>query len=595
MAYKVYGNMRFLPRSDTSANWEAANPVLERGEWGAVTGVNEAGDLLDTVQRMKVGDGVTPWNDLPWWNGPQGPQGEKGDKGPQGPQGIQGPKGEAGVCKFIAVNELPMENIENAIYLLPVEGGAAGNLFDEYIYFDGVWERLGSVGVEVNLDEYVKNTDYATNGKGGVVKILASQGIKINDSGVISLQAANNVLIDEKKNTTYPIMPNKIDYAVKVGLTTNTETLTDEEKASACEWLGAVPLNTTTDTHFNRLYGVDKNGEQKLFGAAIMQAANTIPISDDYGCLYVADPKVNNHATSKQYVDNAIVNNLTALAIPNVITDCGKSLTVDDVSPLAHKCSLKLTSDTYEGVASGSNNIYDFNAENMLVGAYRGSVDTSTSPPSSMSYTFNDNGTITINGVTDPVGVFFGIQIHFYNLEKGKTYTFSLRSNQNEELYMEILTANDWSSSDGSGKTGSTIKCTFTVTDVDGHHWCDVACCAPDFDADYNIVDRQIENLILYPQLELGDTMTDWGEYGGSVTETKPYIEDFSTVKVNVGDKSYTPTVDGTVTDIVSVAPTMEITTDNEYANIHDFTYCVDTKKYIDRKFEELRAEMQGG
>ncbi len=81
MAYKVYGNMRFLPRSDTSANWEAANPVLERGEWGAVIGVNETGDLLDTVERMKVGDGITPWNDLPWWNGPQGPQGEKGEKG----------------------------------------------------------------------------------------------------------------------------------------------------------------------------------------------------------------------------------------------------------------------------------------------------------------------------------------------------------------------------------------------------------------------------------------------------------------------------------------------------------------------------------
>lgn len=593
MAYKVYGNMRFLPRSDTSANWEAANPVLERGEWGAVTGVNEAGDLLDTAQRMKVGDGVTPWNELPWWNGPQGPQGEKGDTGPQGPQGIQGPKGEAGVCKFIAVNELPMENIENAIYLLPVEGGAAGNLFDEYIYFDGVWERLGSVGVEVNLDEYVKNTDYATDSKAGVVKVQNYNSGLVMSNGSLMIASATGSNVIDKTNNRKPLTPNVIDKVVKVGLTTNTETLTDEEKASACEWLGALPINKETNDRI-RAYVINRDGTQGVLQVDAGQGANKIVMTDGYGCLYVADPKVNNHATSKQYVDNAIVNNLTALAIPNVITDCGKSLTVNDVSPLAHKCSLKLTSDTYESVVGESNNIYDFNAENMLLGEYRGTVNTLTPPPSSMTYTFNDNGTITINGVTDPAGAGFGIQIHFYNLEQGKTYTFSLRSNQNEELYIEMLTANDWSSSSGS-VSGSTLKCTFTVTDADGHHWCDIGCCAPDTDADYNIVDRQIENLILYPQLELGDTMTDWGEYGGGVIENRPYIEDFSTVKINVGDKSYTPTVDGTVTDIVSVAPTMEITTDNEYANIAEFTYCVDTKKYIDRKFEELRAEMQGG
>lgn len=78
MAYKLYGNMRFLPRSDTFENWEAQNPVLGAGEWGAVIGQTAAGDQLDTVQRIKVGDGVTPWNELPWWNGPQG---EKGDDG----------------------------------------------------------------------------------------------------------------------------------------------------------------------------------------------------------------------------------------------------------------------------------------------------------------------------------------------------------------------------------------------------------------------------------------------------------------------------------------------------------------------------------
>ena len=43
-------------RRDLAANWTAANPVLAQGE---------AGYELDTSQ-YKVGDGVTPWNTLPY-------------------------------------------------------------------------------------------------------------------------------------------------------------------------------------------------------------------------------------------------------------------------------------------------------------------------------------------------------------------------------------------------------------------------------------------------------------------------------------------------------------------------------------------------
>ncbi|MBO5019538.1 MAG: hypothetical protein J6D52_02615, partial [Clostridia bacterium] len=85
-----------------------------------------------------------------------------------------------------------------------------------------------------------------------------------------------------------------------------------------------------------------------------------------------------------------------------------------------------------------------------------------------------------------------------------------------------------------------------------------------------------------YVQIEEGSTMTEWKPSGGEV-ETKPYIEDFSTVTVNVDGNSYTPQADGTVTGIVSVSPDMEVTTDNEHVNIHDFTYNVDTKTYIDK------------
>lgn len=47
-------------RRDTKTGWELANPILLDGEWGFET---------DTKQR-KVGDGLTPWNDLPYFGNP---------------------------------------------------------------------------------------------------------------------------------------------------------------------------------------------------------------------------------------------------------------------------------------------------------------------------------------------------------------------------------------------------------------------------------------------------------------------------------------------------------------------------------------------
>ena len=353
---------------------------------------------------------------------------------------------------------------------------------------------------DVDLSDYVKNTDYATESKAGVVKVGA--GLTVFNGG-LQVQYATEQQITNKQGCRNPLAPVFLDTIVKTGITTNTIKLTNEEKANALEWLG-----------------------------------------------------------------------VNALAMPNVIKGGGKSISVNDVSPLAHTCSCRLTSDTYDEMQSTgeSNNIYEFNGSNISIGMYmEGGV------PSPVPYVINDNGTITFNGTTDAI---MGVAIRFnlYGLTKGQTYTFSLRSNQDENWNMDMFAANDWSSM-GGGKYGTVISETFVVTDVDGHHWADVYGLFSE-----NETPRPIENLILYPQLEFGDTMTDWSSYGGGegIVITKPYIEDFSTVKVLVGGKAYTPSADGTVTGIVSTSPTMEITTDNEYANIHDLTYCIDTKKYID-------------
>lgn len=93
-----------------------------------------------------------------------------------------------------------------------------------------------------DLSAYVKNTDYASNTKAGIVKSSAEKGLTVGADGTASIYQATQNDILNKKNLFNPITPFRLDYAVKVGMTTNTETLTDEEKTSACDWLGVTEL-----------------------------------------------------------------------------------------------------------------------------------------------------------------------------------------------------------------------------------------------------------------------------------------------------------------------------------------------------------------
>ncbi|MBQ8495097.1 MAG: hypothetical protein IJ465_05020, partial [Clostridia bacterium] len=103
------------------------------------------------------------------------------------------------------------------------------------------WEYIGTKQIEIDLTEYVKNTDYASVGKCGIVKTAATydDGIYINTAGAMSLCTASTANIDDRK-TKRPITPTNLDYAVKVGITTNTNELTTDEQAAALAWLGAV-------------------------------------------------------------------------------------------------------------------------------------------------------------------------------------------------------------------------------------------------------------------------------------------------------------------------------------------------------------------
>lgn len=87
------------------------------------------------------------------------------------PQGPQGEPGVPGAVKFIIVNELPTEDIQtDAIYLVPNPDPTTQDMYLEYMYINDAWELLGQKQIVVDLTDYVKNTDYATASKAGVIK-----------------------------------------------------------------------------------------------------------------------------------------------------------------------------------------------------------------------------------------------------------------------------------------------------------------------------------------------------------------------------------------------------------------------------------------
>ena len=182
----------------------------------------------------------------------------------------------SGGVSFAFVTELPTTGETDTIYLLPANPQTESNLYDEYIFANGKWEKIGSASVEVNLDEYVKNTDYATGSKAGVVKSNKARCFLVDSNGIVS---ADTLRASEynKTNTgaflgigTYE--NNKSRY-VKEGITTNTIALTDEEKTTACNWLGACEQRLTnwrlirddTLTEASGVYKITTDSEGNAF------------------------------------------------------------------------------------------------------------------------------------------------------------------------------------------------------------------------------------------------------------------------------------------------------------------------------------------
>lgn len=211
-----------------------------------------------------------------------------------------------------------LENAENVSNLV-----LGDNLYIRAVDTPDYWWDGSSAQMletqKVDLTNYVKFTDYATKEKAGVSKINGF-GLVINGNGVLEIYQASKFDIDKKENLYNPITPYMLNYAVKVGITNNTETLTEEEKASACEWLGAVKQHNPTKKNSYWLYGVqclaDGSIVQGIRQTSATRKVDCIPIYGVNGQLQVGDPSADYHATSKKYVDDSLDNKLSKPTTP---------------------------------------------------------------------------------------------------------------------------------------------------------------------------------------------------------------------------------------------------------------------------------------
>lgn len=160
---------------------------------------------------------------------------------------------EIATFDFIKIVEaLPEQGLPNRTYFVPKTDQQTNDLYDEYMWVNNKWEFVGTRQIEVDLTNYVKNTDYATTSKGGIVQISIGGGLVV-DNNKLRLDPATTVACKLGIYSFVPIAPAHQHEATFYGLakasgdTTQSKSsnavgkYTDEAKTKIQNMLGVQP------------------------------------------------------------------------------------------------------------------------------------------------------------------------------------------------------------------------------------------------------------------------------------------------------------------------------------------------------------------
>lgn len=151
---------------------------------------------------------------------------------------------------FITQNALTAEQY---IYMIPVEGGANGDKYDEYMYIDGALERVGDW--EVDLSDYAKAS---------VVNGLSTEvsGIKTSLADYAKTEDVNNALADKADASALNNYATNDAVAGEVAkLATKTE-LNDLQTAVNGKVTAETGKSLVSDTEIAKLATVKENAEE---------------------------------------------------------------------------------------------------------------------------------------------------------------------------------------------------------------------------------------------------------------------------------------------------------------------------------------------
>ena len=172
-------------------------------------------------------------------------------------------------------------------------------------------------------------------------------------------------------------------------------------------------------------------------------------------------------------------------------TASGSVIQIDDISPVTHEMGVKVRSKNLIPYPYASGSSYTTNG---------------------VTFTANDDGSVTLNGTPTTTAVYF-MSLKSQITTEGNVYALSLRGNPDIK---NIYIANNIYGGEHTGEQYSSLGGTYCIFTDKGAT-----------SANYYIVvlagAGTLENVTVYPQLELGTTATDY----------TPYVADLSAVGVS--------------------------------------------------------------
>lgn len=460
--------------------------------------------------------------------GEKGDKGDKGDQGARGVQGVQGEKGDKGDKgedgKDAVIDQTYSPTSKNA-----QSGVAVSQALKTLKTADGT-----VVSQNADFAEVAEWADGNPNNEDRTGYFVCAN---VPVDGIVMKKATS---IDDVKGVSI-LAPAFAGNYTKDKLDANGNLL---PKYSYVAIIGFVPvIDNGTCTVGGRCMPDDNGCAIPSSNSMGYQVVNRI---DENRVLIIIEP----NGDMVQRIKTK-VNQMQEIFASTIKTSAfGETLNITDISPVEHTVEVDVSSDTIIDLTTVE---VKTAGKNLIDTGYKTDMKTGYTI-AGLTFIVNEDNSITINGTAQweeyPT-------IAYYKQEAGKTYTMSGTPNGSSDTYHLYTTYKRENGGTTYYPDTSKGKITFTVG-------------ASNFVGIRLKVFKGVvmDNVTIYPQIEVGNTATEYEKYCGD---------------------TYTPNTDGIVEGVVSISPTMNIYP-NTTGVLVKAEYNADTKKYIDNKFAELQA-----